>query len=356
MKKTLIMALFLALVSGGARASDQSAAQGNATPIASGDFRWTTGGPVLATPLAADEDWLAVKDPSLVRYGDRWHVFCTVRSPSLGREIMAFSFDDWSQAGKAERHLMSLQAAHPGAPQVFYFTPHKKWYLICQASREDWTPSYGAAYATAADLTAPGSWSPLKPLGAKRVPDAKKPEGKAGLDFWVICDARKAYLFFTTNDGRMWREETRLEDFPVGWSEPALAIRGDIFEASHTYKIKGQERYLTIVEAQGGHGWRYFKAYTAERLDGAWEPLAAEKDRAFASMRNVRQTGVRWTDSISHGELIRTGYDERLEVDAADMRFVFQGVADQDRKGKGYGLIPWSLGILEFSPGASPSH
>ena len=35
-------------------------------------------------------------------------------------------------------------------------------------------------------------------------------------------------------------------------------------EASHTYRLKGQDKYLTLVEAQNGHGWRYYKAYIAE--------------------------------------------------------------------------------------------
>ena len=46
----------------------------------------------------------------------------------------------------------------------------------------------------------------------------------------LICDAAKAHLFYTSNDGHMWRRETALADFPHGWSEPQLALQGDIFE------------------------------------------------------------------------------------------------------------------------------
>ncbi|MCK4298115.1 MAG: hypothetical protein KAX80_01210, partial [Planctomycetes bacterium] len=227
------------------------------------------------------------------------------------------------------------------APQVFYFQPHARWYLICQASDESWNPNYQPAYSTSDDISAPGSWSPLTPLGARQA------DGKTGLDFWIICDEEKAHLFFTTLDGRMWREETPLEDFPTGWSEPRLAIKGDIFEASHTYLLKGVGKYLTLVEAQGGHGWRYYKAYVADRLDGEWRPLAATKEKCFASMANTEPVGPRWTDSISHGELVRAGFDQRLEVDPSNLRFVFQGVRDRDRSGKPYGQIPWRLGMLE---------
>ena len=113
------------------------------------------------------------------------------------------------------------------------------------------------------------------------------------------------------------------------------------------YRLKGRDKFLTLIEAQGGHGWRYYKSYLADRLEGPWKPLAATKDQAFASMRNVDHPSERWTDSISHGELLRAGYDERLEVDPERLRFLYQGVLDHSRRGKPYGQIPWRLGILE---------
>jgi hypothetical protein len=169
----------------------------------------------------------------------------------------------------------------------------------------------------------------------------------AWLDFWVICDDARAHLFFTSLDGKMWRADTSLDRFPQGWSEPVVALEGDVFEASHTYRLRGLNQYLTLIEAQNGHGWRYYKAYRAERLDGPWIPLAAEKDSAFASLRNVSQGASPWTDAISHGELLRIAADEHLEVDPANLRFLIQGVRDADRKDKPYGQIPWSLGLLE---------
>ena len=57
----------------------------------------------------------------------------------------------------------------------------------------------------------------------------------------------------------------------------------------------------------------------------------------------------RWTDSYSHGELLRAGYDERLEVEPGNLTFLFQGVRDQQKAGKAYGAIPWQLGLLRSS-------
>ena len=112
--------------------------------------------------------------------------------------------------------------------------------------------------------------------------------------------------------------------------------------------MKGRDTYLTLIEAQHGYGWRYYKAYLADRLDGEWKELAATRAKTFASMKNVTQTSSeRWTDSISHGELLRWGYDEKLEVDPGNLQFLFQGVTDKAKAGKTYGEIPWRLGILE---------
>jgi hypothetical protein len=169
---------------------------------------------------------------------------------------------------------------------------------------------------------------------------------RAWIDFWVICDETKAHLFFTSNNGLMWRAETLLQDFPTGWSQPKVVLKGDIFEASHTYRLRGLNKFLTVIEAQGA-GRRYYKAYLADRLDDEWLPIAGTMEKPFAGLVNVRDQENHWTDSISHGELLRAGYDERLEVDPANLTFLFQGVSDREMAGKKYGDIPWRLGLLE---------
>lgn len=309
--------------------------------LLAGRFQWTISPPLVAPINRPEDPCFSVKDPSVVFDQCRWRLFCTIRSRNRTHQIEYLSFVNWQDANAAERHILKIHEGYFCAPQVFYFQPQNKWYLICQASDESWEPKYQTAYSTTTNIAEPAAWTKLTPLGAKQA------NGKSGLDFWIICDETRAHLFFTTLDGRMWREETPLADFPMGWSEPTLAIQGDIFEASHTYKLKELDKYLTLVEAQGGHGWRYYKAYLADELDGEWTPLAAEKDNAFANMKNTRPIGARWTDCISHGELLRAGIDQRLEVEAANLRFLFQGVADPERTGLPYGQIPWRLGILE---------
>jgi len=108
--------------------------------------------------------------------------------------------------------------------------------------------------------------------------------------------------------------------------------------------------YLALIEAQGPQPqWRYYVAYTADRLDGTWQPLAARREQPFAGMANVAQPEGHWTDNVSHGELIRAGCDETLTIDPDDLRFLFQGVAAKDASGRTYGEIPWRLGLLRLN-------
>ena len=311
--------------------------------LADGKFLWRCG-PILQSPAERTNDpCVSVKDPTIVRYENRWHLFTTIRSEKRTHQIEYSSFADWKDAEKATRHVLSFNAGYFCAPQVFYFTPHRKWYLLHQANDKSRPVGLQPAFSTSEKIGAPASWS------APQFLYDKHPENvKSWIDFWIICDTNKAHLFFTSNNGLMWRAETSLERFPKGWSAPQIVLRDDIFEASHTYRLRGLNQYLTVVEAQGG-GRRYYKAYLADRLDGEWKPLAATREKSFASAENVTFSGQPWTESISHGELIRSGYDERLEIEPERLQFLFQGVLGRDMKGKPYGKIPWRLGLLEMS-------
>ncbi len=305
-------------------------------------FRWTLLPPLISPADRPDDPCHAIKDPTVVFHDGKWHVFATIRSQKRTHQIEYLSFADWAKANDATRHILTVRDAYFCAPQVFYFTPHKKWYLLYQVGEPTRTPQLQPAVSTTTDIADPKSWS--KPeLLFDTGPEGVKP----WIDFWIICDDTHARLFFTSLDGRMWRSDTKLADFPKGWSKPEVVLKADIFEASHTYKVKGQQKYLTLVEAQAA-GRRYYKAYEADRLDGAWTPIADSVQSPFASLANIEpKQGDRWTDNVSHGELLRAGADEKLEIDPAKLTFLIQGVSDKDKAGKAYGAIPWRLGLLE---------
>lgn len=278
----------------------------------------------------------------MVYHEGKWHLFCTVRGKKRSHQIEYVSFAKWEEAGKGKRRFLGITDGYYCAPQVFYFRPHIKWYLIYQASDPGRPVELQPAFSTTHEIGNPESWSKPQFLFP-----AHPANVKMWIDFWVICDDTRAHLFFTSLDGRMWRSETALSAFPTGWSEPSVVLQDDIFEASHTYRVKGSDSYLTLVEAQN-NGRRYYKAYVADKLDGQWKALASTRDNAFASPANVQFEGPSWSDSFSHGELLRASNDERHEIDPANLTFLYQGVSDRDRVGKNYGDIPWKLGLLKL--------
>lgn len=271
----------------------------------------------------------------------------TVKLPERSA-IEHCSFTRWEEANASPRMILRVSDRdYCCAPQVFYFRPHRLWYLVYQVGVPGRNKMW-VAYSTTTDLANPITWTPAKPM-LDGGPDDPREVG--GLDYWIISDERRVYLFYTSLDGRMWRLWTRLEDFPRGFGHCELALQAKVFEASHTYRLKGLDQYLTIIEENGR---RFYKAYVADQLDGEWRPVADTAERPFAGWNNIRPApGVEpWTDNISHGELLRDGYDETLTVDPANLRFLFQGMWDKDKAGSAYGQFQWRLGLLTPVPEA----
>jgi endo-1,4-beta-xylanase len=169
------------------------------------------------------------------------------------------------------------------------------------------------------------------------------------LDFWIICDDVSCYLFFTDDNGHFYRSRTDLAHFPEGFEEPVIALSGTketLFEGSSTYRVDGTDRYLTLIEAFGPGGTRYFRSFVADTLDGEWVPLADTWQNPFASSGNVTfEGGTAWTNEISHGELVRSGYDQHLTVSLESPCFLYQGM-DPAESSVEYSQRPYRLGLL----------
>ncbi len=146
------------------------------------------------------------------------------------------------------------------------------------------------------------------------------------------------------DNGVLYRARTLKTDFPNGFEGTTEIVMEDernaLFEAANVYKMAGTGKYLLIHEAIGGG--RYFRSWTADRLDGEWTPLADTLFNPFASTQNV--TGADWSnDGISHGEMLRTNPDETMTIDTCDMQYLFQG---RTATGSEYNLNEYSLGLL----------
>lgn len=259
-------------------------------------------------------------------------------------------FSDWSQAKTSTIVPLDKSPMGPGyraAPQVFFFAPQKLWYMVYQGG--------DPMYSTSPDIADPLSWSVPRPF-FETVPDmVKQPDGNpAWLDFWVICDDAKCYLFFTNDNGSFFRAETTRDAFPAGFHNTTRVMTGprdDVFEASNTYKVAGTKNYITLVEAIGPRG-RYFRVWKSDRLDGEWRPVGNSMN-VFAGADNVRFDGKTWSQGVSHGEMIRSGFDQTLSIDPCrPLQFLYQGL-DPDSREPDYLKLPYRLGLITAA-GANP--
>lgn len=299
-------------------------------------FSWESS-PPLITPHAANH--ASVKDPTIVYYNGLYHVFATVFDTSRADANNPFglwgavylNFSDFSQANDAPQ--IPLVNKGPGdsvAPHVFYFRPHNKWYLIAQ---------WGAKYSTNTDISNPDTWTAPKSLLANGLGHA--------LDYWVICDDAYCHLFFSADDGNLYRSKTTIDNFPnfSGYEIIMQDKMENLFEGASVYKVEGKNQYLLLVEAMEP---RYFRSWTATSLDGPWTPLADTMAEPFAGPANVTFPEGKWNNGISQGELIRSGYDEKMEINLCDLQYFYQGfdpaaVAPMTD----YTLIPYRLGLLK---------
>jgi endo-1,4-beta-xylanase len=293
---------------------------------------WRVSPPLPLPGPAGSFDETAVKDPTLVRYGGRWHVFYTARGGNaytLGY-VSAASFESLQKSPRYPLdRLRSRDGAYAAAPQVFYFRPQRKWYLIFQTTDSNYQP----VFSTTATIERPESWTKPENLVAKR-------ENAKWIDFWLICDENLTYLFFTRAHKEVVVMTTKLADFPKGFGD-ARPVFSPLIEAAHIYRMKGIEKYMMLVETSPDRKLRRYGLATAGSLRGPWSLATSD----FASGPQLRYAPGEevWTNEVSHGELIRTGYDERLEVDPAKLEFFIQGMPLARHQGD-YPSLPWRLG------------
>ncbi len=296
--------------------------------------QWQLDEPVFAPSSEGGFDAVAVKDPSIVRFEGKWHLFYTAR----GLEEYCTGYAVSRELGRlrsAPRHELEMirgKGRYGCAPQVFYYEPQRLWYLIFQNRDSNYQP----AFSTTPTISDPKSWSAPEPLVLK--------EDKAKwIDFWVICDSEKAYLFYTRGHNEVVVCTTGLESFPVGWDKGEVVFRG-VHESVHVYKVAGRDEYHMIYELNRD-GERRFGLATAKAIAGPWAKVT--DDYACGSQLVSAAGTERWTDMVSHGEALRSGHDQQMEYDPGDGRWLIQGVGSDDYAAVGYPLIPWKLGIIK---------
>jgi hypothetical protein len=307
-------------------------------------FQWSSSGILISPRTDPNHPIVSVKDPTVVRWNNRWIVYATTANTSGNWSLIYTSFTDWPQAATAPVYYLdqnpNIGTGYRAAPQLFFFAPQNRWFLVYQTG----PPSY----STATDPTRPETWTAPRTFIASEPPIVTQNKGPGQwIDFWVICDSANCYLFFTDDNGHLYRAQTTVANFPNGFGNTQIVLsdsRFALFEGSAHYKLRGSNRYLTLIEGIDSQGRRWYRSWTASSLAGQWTPLAATENNPFARANNVTFPSGAWTRDISHGELIRTGVDQTLEIDPCNLRFLYQGM-DPGASGP-YSQLPWRLGLL----------
>ncbi|MEN8250872.1 MAG: non-reducing end alpha-L-arabinofuranosidase family hydrolase, partial [Bacteroidota bacterium] len=248
------------------------------------------------------------------------------------------------------------------APQVFYFEPQGLWYIVAQTLVEG-MPDLMPIYMTNPDIEDINGWTKPQILKTGKINNG------FWIDFWVICDETKAHLFYTDHEGSMFRFESPIEEFPHGFTDrdkTVLSIVGEdetgvwrLHEASHIYYVKKENKYLALLEAVRPHPthrnywdsrYRFHIAVVADKLEGPWERVEPEMNEFMGDPDNLfYEDGTKCVyDNVSHPELIRSGYDQRLEIEDYNLQLLFQSF-DADGMGPEYDYndLPYELAIMK---------
>ena len=318
---------------GGSDPGTGGADPGETCPLPT-SFSWNS-----TSPIAEPKDgWVSLKDFTAVVHEGQYLIYMTNHDTGTQWGSAMFTFAEWSDAATATQEGMSRSTV---APTLFYFEPKDVWVLAYQ-----WG-STSFSYVTTDDPTDPSSWSAEQSL--YNTNETLPNSGTGPIDQHVICDDTDCYLFFNGDNGEVYRSSMPIEDFPgtFGPHETILSrTTNELFEAVAVYSIRGSDEYLMLMESIGSNG-RFFSALKATDLGGEWTDFKTSQNDPFAGGANVTFEGAAWTNDISHGDLVRSNPDQRMEIDPCKLELLYQGRAPNS--GGDYNLLPYRPAVLTLA-------
>ena len=297
------------------------------------EYSWEIDKPILSKGKPGSFDETAVKDPSVVFYNNRWHIFYT--AGGLGEYttgyVSAKKLEKLNDVRRYELKQIRGKERYGCAPQVFYYEPQKLWYLIFQNRDSNYQPMYSSTKT----IDKPESWSEPKPL-------LEKDEKTKWIDFWIIGDEKQMYLFYTRAHKGVMGRTCSFDDFPNNWEKPQKVF-DNVHEAVHIYKDLDTEKYHMIYEINTNN-IRSFGLAAANDLLGDWEKITD----LYATPDNIYfpKKVQAWTEMVSHGEIIRNGYNQKMEYNSKNCSWIIQGLLNKHLHLE-YTKLPWSLGVMK---------
>lgn len=343
--------------------------------------KWIVSKPILMRGPDGSFDNIAVKDPSIVFYNDKYHLFYTTKSGVMNESISHFNVakGKWNlgmstgyvaaatleELQNAKRY--DLMAAYPEDvifdPQVFWFEPHKMWYMIVHKKVKT-KRLLAPFYCTNRNIEDVNGWSkPVEIVTGKN-------NDEFWIDFWIICDDNNAFMFYSNQKGSVLSLKCPLQNFPQGFSQSkeqvAITLKGEnengiwtIFEGAQVYHVKNPDKYLFISECKydtdTNHNQydakrRFVVGMVADKLEGPWTRLEKDENEFLmnASAMEYEDGSKPKYTMVSLPAYIGSGVDQRMQIDDFKIRSLFQAFdSSKVSQDLGYNELPWELAIMK---------
>jgi hypothetical protein len=292
-------------------------------------YNWTSTAPLALPELPQAKNLMEFAH---INYKGKHVVYGTYQDNVSWRSLAFEPFSDWSEMATANQTRLPISGV-AAAPQIFYFRPKNIWILAYQWGQNPFE------YRTSSDPSNLNGWSEPKPLWRGTIPQTSM----GAVDPHLISDGQNMHLFFGAGKGAVYRVSMPIEKFPgdfgVSWEVVLQDKQTNVFDGIQVYRVKGQDKYLMLVNAMGVTTRRYSRSLTAPSLDGPWTPHAATEANPFASVLNSNAT---WSLEVNQGRLLRSTNDETMTVDPCDLKLLFQGRVPSSE----FSLLAWRPALL----------